>query len=293
MSMTRYNLLLTAASFGKILLLSSFRHILRHRPITNNKLIILGNGPSLNTSIEKYGHLFGDYSLMCVNNMVLTDKFTELRPAYYVLHAFAYYRPDDRLIESQRKMKKEILDAIVRKTNWDMEILVPFGARKNPEFTRIIGSNKHLKLVYYNQTPIEGYTSVSTALFSMGLGMPRPHNVLIPCITCAVLMKFKEIYILGADHSWLKEITVNEKNEALVNQKHFYDENESKPLVMQDWARPRLLHEMIYKFYLSFRGYWELKPFIEKNGSKVYNASEVSMIDAFERKYVPSNIAKQ
>jgi hypothetical protein len=80
---------------------------------------------------------------------------------------------------------------------------------------------------------------------------------------------------------------VNDKNEALVNQKHFYDENESKPLKMQDWNRARKLHEMIHKFYLSFRGYWELKSFIEKSGVKVYNASEISMIDAFERKYLP------
>jgi hypothetical protein len=90
---------------------------------------------------------------------------------------------------------------------------------------------------------------------------------------------------VGADHSWLAEISVTENNEALVNQKHFYDGDTSKPQKMQDYiVRPRRLHEVIHKFYLSFKGYWDIKAYAEAKQIKIYNASEVSMIDAFERK---------
>jgi len=103
-----------------------------------------------------------------------------------------------------------------------------------------------------------------------------------------IYLNYKIIYIIGADHSWLPEITVNDKNEALINQKHFYDENESRPEKMQDYiSRPRKLHEIIHKFYLTFKGYWIIKEYAANKNVSVYNASEISMIDAFERKEIP------
>ena len=94
-----------------------------------------------------------------------------------------------------------------------------------------------------------------------------------------------KISILGADHSWLGEISVNNKNEALVNQKHFYDEQTSTSQPMQDYiTRPRKLHEILRKFYLSFKGYWEINSYAEKKGIQIINSSETSMIDAFPKK---------
>jgi hypothetical protein len=98
-------------------------------------------------------------------------------------------------------------------------------------------------------------------------------------------LDYKELYIVGADHSWLGEISVNDKNEAMVHQKHFYDEDISKPQKMEDRQdRPRRLHEIIHKFYLSVKGYWEIASYASKKRVKIYNSSEFSMIDAFERK---------
>jgi hypothetical protein len=78
---------------------------------------------------------------------------------------------------------------------------------------------------------------------------------------------------------------VNNQNEALVNQKHFYDETVSKPQKMEDYIkRPRKLHEIIHKFYLTFKGYWDIEKFSKRNNVQIYNASEHSMIDAFERR---------
>jgi hypothetical protein len=100
-----------------------------------------------------------------------------------------------------------------------------------------------------------------------------------------IYLKYKTIALVGADHSWLKEISVSDENVALVNQKHFYDENESKAAPMSDYQiRPRRLHEMLLKFMLSFKGYWEINEYIEGSDIHIYNCSETSMIDAFERK---------
>ena len=100
-----------------------------------------------------------------------------------------------------------------------------------------------------------------------------------------IKLKYKQIYLMGADHSWLPEISVNQENEALINHKHFYDEDVTKPQKMQDYiSRPRKLHEIIHKFYLTFKGYWEIKRYADYKDVSVFNVSEYSMIDAFERK---------
>ena len=54
---------------------------------------------------------------------------------------------------------------------------------------------------------------------------------------------------------------------------------------MQDYiTRPRKLHEILRKFYLSFKGYWEINSYAEKKGVQIINSSETSMIDAFPKK---------
>jgi hypothetical protein len=46
----------------------------------------------------------------------------------------------------------------------------------------------------------------------------------------------------------------------------------------------RKLHEILHKFYLTFKGYHEIKEYALKNNSVIYNLTEGSFIDAFERK---------
>ena len=66
---------------------------------------------------------------------------------------------------------------------------------------------------------------------------------------------------------------------------HYYATEGTQPMKVEDRQdRPRTVHEIIHKFYLSFKGYWQIKAFAEKRGKRIYNASHVSMIDAFERK---------
>lgn len=279
------NTLLSIASLGKLVLLTRFFNCVKSNSPKKLKLLVLGNGPSLNQTLAESQNLFSDFDLMAVNNLSQTDRFIELKPKWYILHAFIYYVPDSQLSPAYQKMKADTILAILEKTNWPMEILVPFPAKKNLDFINTWKKNTNIKLVFYNQTPLEGFSFLTAYFFKKRWGMPRPHNVLVPAIMNGIWLNYKEIYLVGADHSWLAEITVTHANEALVNQKHFYDENESKAMTMQDYqVRPRRLHEMIHKFYLSFKGYWEILPFANKQKVRIYNASKVSMIDAFERK---------
>lgn len=277
----------TTLTTGKIILLSKPTHKVPPLAVEllKNKVLILGNGPSLAQTIEKYGNHLNNYSLVAVNNMAKSDLYEQLKPSFYVLNATTYFQEDDELSPMYIEMNKVLYEEVKRKTNWPMVLVVPVIARKSKKFLDLVSQMDNLEVFYFNQTPVEGLTAFNHFFFKRNMGMPRPHNVLIPALMSFIYLKAKEIYICGADHTWLGEISVTDKNDVLVNQKHFYDHDTSKPEKMEDFIdRPRRLHEVLEKFYLAFKGYWVIKDYARKKGTKIYNASEVSFIDAFERK---------
>jgi hypothetical protein len=144
--------------------------------------------------------------------------------------------------------------------------------------------NKNINIVYYNRTPIEGFTWFCHLFFKLGLGMPRPHNVILPSLFLTVNLGFKKIVLVGADHSWLLETYVDGNNNVLISQKHFYDENEVKPEGMiNNKDGSRKLHEVLEKWMISFKSYFTLREYAESKGAQILNATPVSFIDAFER----------
>lgn len=113
--------------------------------------------------------------------------------------------------------------------------------------------------------------------------MPRPHNVIIPSLMCGIWMGYKNIGLLGAEHSWLPTITVNDNNQVLLNHQHFYDDGAKVNVMTYEGRRTRKLHEVLEKFYFSFRSYWIIQSFAEKQGVKITNFTPNSYIDAFPK----------
>ena len=98
----------------------------------------------------------------------------------------------------------------------------------------------------------------------------------------------------GADHSWLQEIFVDDDNEVLLSQKHFYDKQAAKqkhyrdmsvaqPMYRGGSAQSRKLHEVLEKFYYTFRSYWTLRKYAESKAIEVINITPNSYIDAFKK----------
>jgi len=276
----------TFISCLRILLQSNFKGILKTSKLQENRLLILGNGPSLKDSLEKFDKLpSSNLDLMAVNAFATTSYYNKLKPKYYIINAVTYFQKDEEMSPFYIELRKTLFQHLLEDTLWDLYLMVPFRAKKSKEFQELISQNKHLHPIYFNQTPGEGFQCFTKLVYSRSWAIPRPHNVLIPAIMNSLYLGFKEIIIIGADHSWLSEISVNEKNEALVHQKHYYDEQSSRPEKVQDYiTRPRRLHEILHKYYLSFQGYWDIEQYSRKRGATIYNSSEISLIDAFERK---------
>ena len=280
------NLGKTFASCIRILLQSTFSNILAIKFNQKEVCLILGNGPSLKQTIDTYpAETLQQFDLMAVNQFGDTDYFSVLKPKFYLLNAVTYFQEETALSPLYQNLRKELYKSLSEKITWDMYLIVPFRAKKSSNFKDLLNSNPHIHAVYFNQTPGEGFTWFTHFVFKYAWAMPRPHNVLIPGIMHFIHLNYKTIALVGADHSWLAEISVTRNNEALVHQKHYYDEQTSRPELMQDYiTSPRKLHEILHKFYLSFKGYWDINAYSKKRKVSVYNCSEVSMIDAFERK---------
>jgi hypothetical protein len=238
-----------------------------------DSVIIMGNGPSLNDTIAQYSDVLMKTPTLAVNFAANAPQFQELKPRYYVLadpHFFVAVQDVNVL-----KLRENLVAV-----DWPMTLFVPFEAKKRG----FAIDNPNIKIEYFNFLAVEGFEWLENWAYSSGRGMPRPRNVLIPSIMVAMKMGFGNIYITGADHSWTKTLSVNERNEVVSIQPHFYkeDENEEKRVRVDYLKYP--LHQIVYSFYVAFKSYHSVQRYALHKGVDIYNATPESFIDAFPRR---------
>lgn len=268
--------------------------------IDYDKCIILGNGPSLNSFLEINQSNLVIKDFVCVNYFARTAYFEKIKPKFYIITSPEYWKGEKR--KDWIEDRKKTFSSIATKTTWPMYFYVPMLAKTTKEWRKEIDGNPNIHIRYFNNTPVEGMQFFNHLFFRLKLGMPRPHNVLIPGIFLMINAGYKSIYLVGADHSWLSEIFVTRDNRVLIGQKHFYDsqtmdENTeknkplAKPMYIGGTTQERKLHEVLEKFYYSFRSYWELEQYAKSKKTRIVNLTKDSYIDAFE-KHDPESIKK-
>lgn len=239
------------------------------------RLIIMGNGPSLATNIREDLATLKSSRTLAVNFAANADEFIELRPDYYLLadpHFFTATESDANLAKMYRKFNEEV--------DWDMTLFVPARIAASA----IPVKNPHIHIQKFNPVGVEGFKWFERMAYSSGRGMPRPRNVLIPAIMLGMQMGYRDIYIIGADHSWLKTLDVNERNEVVSVQPHFYKDNdEEKQRVTSVYKNVRL-HEILLSFHVAFKAYHKIAAYASTKGINIYNSTPASYIDAFPRR---------
>lgn len=259
------------ASLVKIVLLSDWSTPFPHTA-SGEELVILGNGPSLNDTIANHGDFLKSHKLLAVNFAANTGEFSVLLPDYYVLADPLFF--NGTALENVQKLWNR-LNAVEHR----MTLCIP-AKYKNKSLPL---NNSNIKTVYYNLTPVEGFDFIENWAYSTGLGMPRPRNVLIPSIMLALRLGFKKIYIAGADHSWTKTISVDDDNNVVSIQPHFYKENEKEEQRIRKDYMNYPLHQIMHSFYVAFKSYHTIERYAQKTGAKILNITPGSFIDAFER----------
>lgn len=264
------NFLATIKGLGKIAILSRPCTSLRGRA-DGSRLIIMANGPSLADTIATKSDVLKSYPSMAVNFAAIAPEFRELKPRYYVL-ADPHFFSDKEDI-NLKKLRKSLAAV-----DWKMTLLVPVGWKNKAR--KMYGN---LDLATFNAVGIEGFSAVCHAAFRTGTAMPRPRNVLIPSIMLGIALGYKEIIITGADHSWMKTLSVTDNNEVVSIQPHFYaDGNEEQNRVRHEYRNYRL-HQIVESFAIAFRSYHQIADYAASRGVRIVNATPGSFIDAFPR----------
>ncbi len=237
-------------------------------------LVVLGNGPSLNATIADSRDALDRYPLLCVNFFATADIFPELRPEYYVVADPHFFEADPSGNVSRLR------DALAR-VDWPMTLFVPRASRSSAHI--LTGGNPSISVATFNMTAVEGFAALENMAFDARLGMPRPRNVLIPSLMIALWLGFRTIYVAGADHSWMETLAVNERNEVVSVQPHFYREAPDEEARVTQVYRGVRLHEVVHSFYVAFRSYFTIERYARRLGARIINVTPRSFIDAFPR----------
>lgn len=252
----------------------------------SNRIIIIGNGPSLNDSVEKYKDDLLRCDRICVNYFASSDLYETLKPNLYVFADPDFFWVPDNQVNSMQVL----FDNLVNKTTWELHMFIPSGAKDAPTLNTI-RQNKNITIDFFNSSNQDVGNMSKFEAWDKNLICPPSQNVLNVCIYLSLFWGYPETYIIGADSSFLEDIRVDqETNELFSIDRHFYKQDKvysdkklfdsKRGRVRTDWK----LHELIYAYARMFEYYVDLREYADYKGLKVYNASEYSWINCFERK---------
>jgi len=254
---------------------------------SSKEFIVVGNGPSLKKSIAKYKDAIVGKDMVVVNGFASTDLYKILKPNIYMMTDPVFYN----LQEDKKETMLSIINDICEKTTWPLHVILHSSAKDKP-IVALLLRNKYIKIdfflsgSYVTNKKISKYES-----WDKNLCAPCGQTVLNTAVYLALFWNYKEIYLLGADASFFEDIRIDqETNEIWTVDSHFYDNNRIyKDKGLFDKMKGRLrdditLHELIYRYGRMFESYYTLADYARYKGANVYNASEYSWINVFERK---------
>ncbi|WP_020600220.1 hypothetical protein [Spirosoma panaciterrae] len=270
-----------------------FQHATHLPPRQQPVCSVLGNGPSLNESLADQFDFIRQTEIVCVNNFAHADIFTRLQPQNYIISDPNYFVFTEHTTD--RDDIRQTLASFRERVNWPMTLYVPHFARGSYLLKTIEQSNPAISVVYFNYTVVRGFRSLIYWLYAKGLGMPQAQTVIIAALALMINRKFERIYLFGADTSWHEQIRLNDQNQLLIKQIHFYDKPKdvTHQPVYSDAQRQRTfsMASQFLSLHKVFRGYEVLRDYADYQGVKVINASAKSYIDAFEREKLPQSVS--
>ncbi len=279
---------LTASVVSVLKVLARSRVGMASPPCQRPVCSLLGNGPSLNDSLQDHIGFLQQSELVAVNGFSLSAVYALLRPQNYVLldPAFFQYKPG-----SSRDDVGRMLDAILTQTTWPMNLYVPWRGRNSWLVQQIRATNPQIAPVFYNYVIARGFRWLRHGLFRAGLGMPQCENVLAAALFLMLGRGFETIYLFGADHSWHEQIRLAGSNELSIRQLHFYDSTQTivhQPVINPITKQTARMASQFLSFYRAFYSYEILKQYAVSRQVVVLNASAKSYIDAFENVVLPA-----
>ena len=270
---TTLKLCRTVACLASVGVFSSFKagRALKkaHHDGDSDSVLVLGNGPSLKEHFEHGLDYFKEHDSIAVNFFANTDEFAAIQPKYYMLLDPAFF--EGPISKEERTIKLlEHLNSV----SWKMTLFIPYV--KSTEGIRRKLTNENVTIQLFNKVTFEGLPCVERWIWDNGLGVPSSINVLIPAVMMMMAMKYKNIYLYGADFSWMSLIAVDpQNNRAYMNDRHFYD---MSSVVYFEKGRYKMNS---YYNYQAFDAMDRIADYAQHRGINIVNRSQGSFIDSF------------
>ncbi len=211
----------------------------------NENCFVIGNGPSLSVDDLTILHKNAIPCFASNNILKLFDK-TVWRPEYYVCEDLLVLKDiQQKINESNLKNK-----FIPINYHWDYNININSAKYFLQSFSDKIKFSENIA------ENVVGKGTVTTT-----------------CIQLATYMGYKDIYLLGVDHSYSK--TIDNSGKIIVDNsvKDYFDEDYAKTMEKK----------MIPNLEATTQAYKEVKEYCDKIGVKIYNATRGGKLEVFPR----------
>ena len=240
-------------------------------PLQNDNgktLSVLLNGPSLTETIQYLDRSKTD--VMMVNEAVKTDLYRELKPEYFCVADFLYFRPTK---------ENYMLFKSMEEINRDVVLFYPGNLNQS---VILWGRDFNIRPVYAVSMfwDVEAY---SYNLLRQNSISPYFINVGIMALYVGIQLGYKKIVLYGADLSIFKDLSVNEDLQVEAVIMHYYEKEPKKINQTQMFRRSyNMTHEM-RTLYQTFAQFSVVARYAADAGVKILNMSRESMLDCFEK----------
>ena len=278
------NLFYTFKSGIKIAVFHPIKNRYTYRPGINNVAYILANGPSLTNDIGNFIQQLSKKDVFVMNEFAISDLFIMLKPRYYVLVDPVYWMDD--ISEKENNLVVKLMNDLRALVRWNLTLFVPIFALKSERMNRI-RENAHIKIIGYSSLSLNGFRFCRNHWYKKNIGMPSPQTVLNASVFLALNSGYKEINLLGADHTFIKQLSVGYDNLIYMEDHHFYDKEKTKktPIVdgaSKDWT----IKKWMSIFMKMFESHYILKDYANHLKAKIYNLTSDTLLDVYDRKRI-------
>ncbi|MBT5988144.1 DUF115 domain-containing protein [bacterium] len=247
-----------------------------------DQAIVLGNGPSLKSDMEKIAEVSDQYDFVCVNNFATSPYFSRFKPTTYVFLDSYFFSHDAH--PDWIKQREKTFAVINESTFWKMKIFLPAFADKSILTEKI--NNPNVQIIKFKVLPyVNSNLKKVINRYKTGFFGPYQCNVLIYAVYLALWARYKEIKIYGADLSFHNDVEVDQTNNHLqMRVRHFNSPDHVERLTKNPQKiEPFKMSALMQTTADTFISHDALNEFAKIIGVQIVNKSSVSMIDAYDR----------
>ncbi|SFW36966.1 hypothetical protein [Selenomonas ruminantium] len=250
----------------------------------NSKIYILGNGPSLRNELDNNLNIFSCNDCLCVNWFPLTDEFFQIKPSYLALADPVFFADGNIGYDFIKTKSEQFFHVLSKQVDWELVIIIPAQCIFDKRRVDLIKENSFIKIMKINADLFHGFDFLRDYFINKRLSSFHFQNVLVLALTAGIFMGYKQIFLLGCDHDWCKNLYVNDCNDVYIKDIHFYkDKSEGLVPMLKRPGQFFSMSELFNAFSIDFVEYEKIEKYARRHECEIINTVENSFIDAFKR----------